>query len=119
MKKLLAALMLITAAAPMCVRAEGPDGPGAPGEHRRYTVDDRVAQMTKHLDLTADQQAKVKAILEDSRVKMDAVGAQMKALREKTDAEVKAVLTPSQQTKLEEIKQRHRERRAEKRNEKK
>jgi Spy/CpxP family protein refolding chaperone len=53
---------------------------------------DPVAMMTQELGLTADQQAKMKAIKEDMHT-------QMEALHQATHAKVKAILTPEQQAK--------------------
>jgi Spy/CpxP family protein refolding chaperone len=90
--------------------APAPGGGG--GGKGRMSVDDRLAGLTKALDLTADQQAKIKPILQDQADKMKAVfsdssiakadrGAKMKEIRDATDTAIKAVLTPDQVTKFE------------------
>src|SRR5438093_885217 len=74
--------------------------PGGPGGHHRFSVDDRVRQMTEHLNLTAEQQSKARAILEESKGKMDALAAQMKSLHEKIDQDIQAILTDEQKKKF-------------------
>ena len=79
-------------------------------------VENRVAQMTKELDLTADQQKKITAIyteLESKRKEKSErpTREQMRAEFEKIDKQVTAVLTKSQQKKYEEMKQARQNRR--------
>lgn len=86
------------------------------GGRQRMSVEDRVAQMTKELDLTADQQKKITAIyteLESKRKEKTErpTREQMRAEFEKIDKQVTAVLTKSQQKKYEEIKQARQNRR--------
>ncbi len=67
--------------------------------------------LTKKLDLTADQQAKIKPIMDDRHDKMKALRedtsltpedkkAKAKALMESSNDQIKAILTPDQQTKF-------------------
>ena len=77
-----------------------------------------VEALTKALDLTADQQAQVKAIFdasqpqrkalwEDQSLSKEDKAAKMKELRTATDAKIRALLTADQQTKFDEFKAKH------------
>ena len=84
------------------------------GERQRMSVEDRVAQMAKELDLTADQQKKITAIYTESEKKRNSerpTREQMRAEFEKIDKQVTAVLTKTQQKKYEEMKQARQNRR--------
>ena len=75
------------------------------GGRQRMSVENRVAQMAKELDLTADQQKKITAIYTESESKRKTgerpTREQMRAEYEKTDKRVAAVLTTSQKKKYE------------------
>jgi len=66
--------------------------------------EDRVAAMKTQLNLTDDQSAKILAIMKDGAAKRDSVrnaGGDRDAMRPimmATNAKIKAVLTPDQQT---------------------
>jgi Spy/CpxP family protein refolding chaperone len=94
---------------------------------RRHTrgqmpsVDDQVKRMTTQLNLTDDQQAKVKPILEDQRQQMqqlrkdsslsqDEKFGKMREVHEKASSQIKALLNEDQQKKFDEIQQKRRER---------
>jgi protein CpxP len=90
------------------------------GGHRGWDSQRRVEMMQHHLNLTADQMAQVKSILDENRSKMEAMyaetsltpqdrRAQSYALRQDTNAKIRAVLTPDQQTKFDEVQARQRE----------
>ena len=85
------------------------------GERQRMSVEDRVAQMAKELDLTADQQKKITAIYTEFNSKRKTgerpTREQMRAEMEKVDKQVTAVLTKTQQKKYEELKQARQNRR--------
>lgn len=84
--------------------AEGRGGPGG-GRGGRGNM---LAEMSKELNLTADQQTKVAAIQQEQRQQMQSLRAsgetttqearmqQMRTLEESTDAKLKGVLTPEQ-----------------------
>ena len=82
---------------------------------QRMSVEDRVAQMAKELDLTADQQKKITAIYTDFNSKRKTgerpTREQMRTEMEQIDKQVTAVLTKTQQKKYEELKQARQERR--------
>ena len=85
------------------------------GGRQRMSVEDRVAQMAKELDLTADQQKKITAIYTEFNSKCKTgerpTREQMRAEMEKVDKQVTAVLTKTQQKKYEELKKARQERR--------
>ena len=85
------------------------------GGHQRMSVEDRVAQMAKELDLTAYQQKKITAIYTDFNSKRKTgerpTREQMRTEMEQIDKQVTAVLTKTQQKKYEELKQARQNRR--------
>ena len=106
--------------------ADAPPPPPAAGEREpghhpmRGPRGDRLKMLTEKLDLTADQQAKVKAILDDSRKQMQAArkdDATAKAEKQEKGMEImvnankqiRAVLTPEQQAKFDKMLERRRE----------
>jgi len=87
---------------------------------RRGNPEQRMERMTKELSLSADQQVKVKAILEDGRAKMmaardpnasrDDQRARMMDLRKAESDHIKAVLDDGQKAKFDEMQKREMER---------
>jgi Spy/CpxP family protein refolding chaperone len=80
------------------------------------TPEGRLKMLTEKLNLTEDQQAKLKPILEDQSKQMKAVHddtslapadkqAKMKELHESSTEKINAVLTPEQQTKWKQMRQ--------------
>jgi Spy/CpxP family protein refolding chaperone len=78
------------------------------GRHGMQTVDDQLQNLTKKLNLTADQQAKLKPILEDQRAQMEKLHSdtslsredrfgKMQELRQNSDTQIKSVLNEDQQ----------------------
>lgn len=89
-------------------------GGGGKGGRAPMSVDDRLAALTKALTLTADQQAKIKPILQDQTDKMKAVfadttvqqadkRAKMKEIRDAANTAIKAVLTADQAKTFDEL----------------
>lgn len=80
------------------------------GSMKDQMVESRVASLKKELGLSAEQETKVKAALEtemeQKSVQMKEAQEKMKALHETTDAQLKAILTPEQQTKLDALKKK-------------
>lgn len=100
---LAASLMTLSGAAGI-VSAQ-PDGPGkARGAHekQRYTVDDRLERMGKRLNLTDEQKAKIRPLLEEE-------ADQIKAIVQTTHGKVREILTLEQQKKQDEMVNRARE----------
>ena len=85
------------------------------------TPESRLKMLTEKLDLTEDQQAKLKPILEDQSTQMKTLHddtslapedkrAKMKELHESSTEKINAVLTPDQQSKWKQMKQEMMER---------
>jgi Spy/CpxP family protein refolding chaperone len=70
-----------------------------------------IKGLTRHLDLTTEQQQQVTQIFESKRPQMDALREQMKALREATDAEIKGVLDSEQLAKFEKMQEKRKDKR--------
>jgi Spy/CpxP family protein refolding chaperone len=81
--------------------AATPRGAGA----GRMSVEARLENLSKQLNLTEDQKPKVKAVLEDQQKKFaelrNAAPEERRAAREEMNAKMKAILTPEQFTKYE------------------
>jgi periplasmic protein CpxP/Spy len=95
---------------------------GASGGHANeaMTPESRLQMLTEKLNLTEDQQAKLKPILEDESKQMRTLHddtslaprdkrAKMKELHESFTEKINAVLTPDQQAKWNQMKQEMRE----------
>ena len=78
------------------------------GRRPMESVDDQIKHLSKKLNLSDDQQAKLKPILEDQRKQMEAIHSdsslsredrfsKMQALRQSSDAQIKGVLNEEQQ----------------------
>jgi periplasmic protein CpxP/Spy len=91
---------------------------GAMGGHAmgQMTPESRLKMLTEKLNLTEDQQAKVKPILEDESKQMKALHddtslapvdkrAKMKDLHDSSTEKINAVLTPDQQAKWKQMQQ--------------
>lgn len=100
-----------------------PAGTSAEGQgmnHDMPSVEERVQHLTKALNLTTDQQAKVKSILEDQKNQMASLKqetslskqdrhAKFQAIHQETRQKIQAVLTDDQQAKFEQMQARHKE----------
>jgi Spy/CpxP family protein refolding chaperone len=81
---------------------------------------ERTAELTKHLNLTPDQQTKVKSTLESARSEMESLRggsmsqperhAKMMEIRSNANAQIRAVLDPNQQKKWDRMQARQEER---------
>ena len=91
------------------------------GHHQMPSVDEQLKHMTKKLDLTADQQPKVKAILDDQHAKMEALHndsstsreekfPKMREIRENSDTQIKTILNEDQQKKFDKMHQEQHDR---------
>lgn len=94
-------------------------------QEHHATVESRLEEMSKQLNLTDDQKAKLKPILQDEGQQMKAVHedtsltheqkkAKMKDIREAHRPQIDQILTPDQQKKWEEMKQKAKEQREKK-----
>jgi Spy/CpxP family protein refolding chaperone len=91
MKRQFAALLLIGAlTAPLALRA-AEDAP------KRPTVDATVQRLTQKLNLTSEQQPKVRAIIEARRKKEDSLREEARSVSDKSNKDIMALLTPEQQ----------------------
>jgi Spy/CpxP family protein refolding chaperone len=81
-----------------------------PAGHKMMSPDQRLAHMTKMLNLTPDQQQKLKPILESEQTQMQGLHqdstmtredrmAKAQQIRQSSDDQIKGVLTPDQQQK--------------------
>jgi len=88
--------------------------------HNGETVDQHLQMLSEKLNLTDDQKAKVKPILQDQMQQMKAVHedssltqeqkrAKMKSIHESLHEQINAVLTPEQQVKFKQMGQEHQE----------
>ncbi|HXY49625.1 MAG TPA: hypothetical protein VEI01_09270 [Terriglobales bacterium] len=103
-------------AVPTAPMAQGQGGMGGGSATGPMTPENRLKWMTEKLNLTDDQQAKIKPILEDETTQMKAVRsdtslsqpdrhAKMKSIYAADTEKINAILTPEQQTKWKEMKQ--------------
>jgi septal ring factor EnvC (AmiA/AmiB activator) len=96
---------------PASDQQSGQSGPGM-GRHmggrQMMSVDDQIKHLSKKLNLSVDQEAKLKPILEDQRKQMEAVHndsslsrqdkfSKMQDLRKSSDDQIKGVLNADQQ----------------------
>jgi len=94
----------------------GPEG-GMGGHGQPMSADQRLQMMTKQLNLTADQQEKIKPMLESQNQQMQALHqdtslsqedrmSKMREIRQSTNEQIKSVLNPDQQQKFEQMSSR-------------
>jgi Spy/CpxP family protein refolding chaperone len=102
-----AALATTSIASPQDPAAKDPSG-NCPSHHQ---WGNGLAHMTKTLDLTADQQSKIGPILEQAKPQIAAARQEsrqeMKAIRDNIRSQIRPLLTPAQQTKLDAIQKAH------------
>ncbi len=123
-----AKFLLLTLSAGLCLapvlRAEEAPSPApaAPAEAPRHERGDRRQKMREHmiqaLALTAEQQAKWAEIDQQQKTALEKVApedrrAKGREIRQKGNAQRRAVLTPEQQTKFDEILAKQKQRRKE------
>jgi periplasmic protein CpxP/Spy len=118
----LLALALVASAA--LAQQEPPKGAGDQPQGQRRgmpSVDDQLKNLTDKLSLTADQQTKIKPILEDQSQQMQALmkddslsqddrRAKGRSIRESTNTKIRDVLTDDQKKKYDEWQQEMRDR---------
>ena len=87
--------------------AEGQDGPGGGGGHRGHWRGGHgfaMGHLVKSLNLTADQQAKVKPLLDQARPQIIAIHKdamqKTQAIMDNTMSQIRPMLTPEQQKKF-------------------
>lgn len=100
--------ILLTGAAAAYAQAPGAQGGGQWGHGQPPTVDQRLQRMTQQLNLTEDQQQKIKPILENESTQMQSLRAdtslsqddrmaKMKQIRENTVSQINPLLNADQQ----------------------
>lgn len=100
--------------------AGGGDQPQGP-RRGMPSVDDQVKMLSERLNLTAEQQGKIKPILEDQRTQAQAVmkdeslspddrRTKMRSIRESTNSKIRDVLTDTQKKQFDEMQQQMRDR---------
>ena len=87
----------------------GEHGHGPGGMH--HMKDNPLDHLTKELDLTADQQAKVSPIVDQAKPQIQAIHQEAmektRAVLENATAQIRPLLTPAQQAKFDAIKKAH------------
>ncbi len=87
--------------------------PGGRGGHggMRGMHGNPLEHLTKDLDLTPDQQAKVSPIVDQAKPQMEAIHREAmekaRAVMDAAEAQIRPLLTPQQQTKLDAMKKAH------------
>ena len=101
--------------------SEQPMGRHMGGRGMMPSVDDQIKHLTKKLNLSADQQTKLKPILEDQRKQMDAIHndsslsredrfSKMQTIRQSSDTEIKGVLNEDQQKSFDKMREEQHDR---------
>ena len=87
----------------------GPNHEHGPGPH--HEMGNPLEHLSKDLNLTDDQKAKVQPIIDQTKPQMEAIHKEamekMQALMESTGAQIRPLLTPEQQTKFDAMKKAH------------
>jgi Spy/CpxP family protein refolding chaperone len=115
----LPAVAMIAASAPAATYQGG--GYGGGGRRGPMSPDEQLKRMTKDLDLTADEQAKIKPILVDEQKKMEdlrndsggdrqAMRQKMMQIRQDGNDQVRALLDDKQKEKLDKLEQQREDR---------
>src|SRR4051812_1276419 len=85
-------------------------GHGHGGKHMRM-MGNPLEHLTKELDLTPDQQAKVSPIVDQAKPQIQAIHQEamekMRAVMENAGNQIRPLLTPQQQAKFDAIKKAH------------
>jgi periplasmic protein CpxP/Spy len=118
-KAIVCALLVLTIACcgtALYAQMQAP-GPGGPN-HMPPSADQRLQHLTQMLNLTSDQQTKIKPILEnettqlqtmmsDTSITTDDKRSKMRSIRQNTISQINTVLTPEQQKKWEAMRAQH------------
>jgi len=91
------------------VLVAAPGWAGDKGKHHGHDPEKKLQKLTKKLELTEEQQAKVKPILEQKHQQLQALHKQMKEIRMNARAQIEAELTPEQVAKLKELRDKHKQ----------
>lgn len=86
-------------------------GPRGPGRHQHGEWGNPLEHLTKELNLTPDQQAKVAPIVEQAKPEIQQIHREAmektRAIMENTAAQIRPLLSETQQQKLDAIKKAH------------
>lgn len=82
---------------------------GAPA-FAQTSMDNRIERMTEKLDLTPEQVQQVTVIMEEQKVKRDAIRETLKDNRDEMMEKMKGVLSEEQLQKMEEMKSKKKDR---------
>jgi len=116
MKKLIlpAALAMVLALVAVSAWAQGQMGPGGQMGRGPMSPDQRLQMLTQQLNLTADQQAQIKPLLESESQQMQTLRqdsslspqdrmSKMQQIRQSTNDHIKPILNSDQQQKFQEM----------------
>lgn len=108
MKKTLLAITIASALGALAVQAEGHGGHGG---GKQGPWGDPLGHLTKELNLTPDQQAKVAPIVDQAKPQIIAIHQEAmqktQAVMETSAAQIRPLLTPEQQTKFDSLRKAH------------
>ncbi len=79
---------------------------GGKGKGPRYSPEQKLEKMTKHLNLTPEQQKRIHSILQNKHQKMQALHQEMQKVRQGAMAQIEKELTPEQRKKFRQHKQK-------------
>ncbi|WP_447968052.1 periplasmic heavy metal sensor [Nitrospira sp. M1] len=85
------------------VLVAAPGWAGGKGKHHGHDPEKKLQKLTEKLELTEEQQAKVKPILEQKHQQLQELHKQMKEVRMNARAQIEAQLTPEQVGKFKEL----------------
>ncbi len=112
------AVAVVLSGATAYAQMGAPAGGAEHGQHQPMSADQRLQMLTQQLNLTSDQQTQIKPILENESQQMQSLRSdtslsqqdrmsKMQAIHETTSSQIKPILTPDQQTKWQQMMQRH------------
>ncbi len=86
-------------------------GPGPGGHHDHHMMANPLEHLTKELNLTTEQQAKVTPIVDQTKPQIAAIHQEamqkMRAVMENATTQIRPLLTPEQQQKFDAIRKAH------------
>ena len=112
-------IITLTAAAAMSLatlvylqaKEPGEHGPHEHGPGPQHMMENPLEHLSKDLNLTDDQKAKVQPIIDQTKPQMEAIHKEamekMHALMESASTQIRPLLTPEQQTKFDAMKKAH------------
>ena len=105
---LTAACVALVATASLGLAQDPASKDGGWHKRRHHKRGNPVEHLTKSLDLTPDQQAKIQPIFDQAKPQIVAIRQEamqkIKTIRENTQAQIRPILTPTQQQKFDALK---------------